>query len=81
MQENTYHYPVMPEITITREGIVKLLKNLKTNKAAGPDALAPTKFKYYGIRNITLDWLKNVLNNRQKCVVVDEERPAPVPEL
>ena len=33
------------EITITREGIVKLLKNLKTNKAAGLDDLAPTVLK------------------------------------
>ena len=35
MQEKSYHYPAMPEITVTREGIVKLLKNSKTNKAAG----------------------------------------------
>ena len=32
MQENSYHYPTMPETTITREGIVKLLKNLKNNQ-------------------------------------------------
>ena len=35
----------MPEITVTSEGIVKLLKNLKTNKASGPDNLAPTLLK------------------------------------
>ena len=29
------------------------------------------KLKYYGIRNNTLGWLKNFLNNRQQCVVVD----------
>ena len=39
------------------------------------------KLKYYGIRNNTLDWLKNFLNNRQQCVVVDGERSAPVPVL
>lgn len=45
MQEKSYHYPTVPEITIIREGIVKLLKNLITNKAAGPDDLAPTILK------------------------------------
>ena len=39
----------MPEITITLEVIVKLLKNLKTNKGAGPDDLAPTVLKELSI--------------------------------
>ena len=45
MQEKCYHYPAMSEITVTREGIVKRLKNSKTNKAAGQDDLAPTVLK------------------------------------
>ena len=45
MQENSYCYPTMPEITVTSEGIVNFLKNLKTNKASGPDNLAPTLLK------------------------------------
>ena len=39
------------------------------------------KRKYYGIRNNTLGWLKNFLNSRQQCVVVDGERSTPVPVL
>ena len=35
----------MPEIIITRDGIIKLLKNLKYHKAAGPDDLAHTVLK------------------------------------
>ena len=45
MQENSYHYPNMSQITIVSDGLVKLLKNLKTSKAAGPDDLAPTILK------------------------------------
>ena len=39
------------------------------------------KLKYYGIRNNTLDWLKNFLNNRQQCVIVNGEYSTPVPVL
>ena len=39
------------------------------------------KLKYYGIRNNTIDWLENFLNNRQQCVIVDGEYSAPVPVL
>ena len=35
----------MLQITITSDGLVKLLKNLKTSKAAGPYDLAPTVLK------------------------------------
>ena len=44
-QESGFQYPTMPEIIITREGIIKLLKNLKSHKAAGPDDLAPAVLK------------------------------------
>ena len=40
------------------------------------------KLKFYGIRNNTLDWIKNFLYlNRQQCVVVDGESSAPAPVL
>ena len=38
-------YPVMPEITISSKGIFKLLSNLKTHKAAGPDDIKPLILK------------------------------------
>ena len=38
-------YPVMPEITISSKGILKLLSNLKTNKAAGSDDIKPLVLK------------------------------------
>ena len=34
-------YPSMPDISITTPSIVKLLKNLKPHKAAGPDNIQP----------------------------------------
>ena len=44
-QDSGFQYPTMPEIIITREVIIKLLKNLKSHKAAGPDDLAPAVLK------------------------------------
>jgi hypothetical protein len=35
----------MPDITITSEGIAKLLLNLNPNKAAGPDEIKPRVLK------------------------------------
>jgi hypothetical protein len=35
----------MPEITITENGVEKLLQNLNPNKACGPDELAPRLLK------------------------------------
>ena len=35
----------MPEITVTQDGVEKLLKNLKPNKAAGPDRISPSVLK------------------------------------
>ena len=43
-----YKYPVMPEITISSKGILKLLSNLKTDKAAGPDDIKPLVLKELG---------------------------------
>ena len=37
--------PDMPEITVTQDGVEKLLKNLKPNKAAGPDRISPCVLK------------------------------------
>ena len=34
-------HPIMPDFTISSDGISKLLKNLKPNKAAGPDKIRP----------------------------------------
>ena len=34
-------FQTMPEIEVGSEGISKLLKNLKTDKAAGPDQIKP----------------------------------------
>lgn len=34
-------YPVMPEILISTNGVLKLLSNLKPHKAAGPDNIKP----------------------------------------
>ena len=39
------------------------------------------KRRNYGIRNNTLDWIKNFLNNGQQCVAVNGEISAPVPVL
>ena len=38
-------YQTMPDITITSEGIAKLLLNLNPNKAAGPDEIKPRVLK------------------------------------
>ena len=38
-------YPPMQRISITTEGILKLLQTLKPNKAAGPDAIRPRVLK------------------------------------
>ena len=38
-------YPSMPEINITTNGIINLLKNLKPHKAAGPDSIRPKVLK------------------------------------
>jgi hypothetical protein len=35
----------MPEITITENGVEKLLQNLNPNKACGPDELTPRLLK------------------------------------
>ncbi|VDH94891.1 Hypothetical predicted protein [Mytilus galloprovincialis] len=40
MQQKTA-YPTMPDINITIQGISKLLLNLKSSKASGPDELTP----------------------------------------
>ena len=37
--------PVMPDIDISFNGLLKLLKNLKPGKAAGPDKLKPLLLK------------------------------------
>ena len=37
--------PVMPEIQLSRAGILKLLKNLNPRKAAGPDKIKPVVLK------------------------------------
>ena len=34
-------HPIMPDFTISSDGISKLLKNLNPNKAAGPDKIRP----------------------------------------
>jgi hypothetical protein len=39
------NYQTMPDITITCEGIAKLLLNLNPNKAAGPDQIKPRALK------------------------------------
>ena len=38
-------YPLMPEIKIDENGILKLLSNLKIDKAAGPDDIKPIVLK------------------------------------
>ncbi len=38
-------FPPMPEITISQNGVVKLLKDLQENKAPGPDGLSPKILK------------------------------------
>ena len=37
--------PVMPDIDISLNGLLKLLKNVKPGKAAGPDKLKPLLLK------------------------------------
>ena len=32
-------YPSMPDITVTKEGVEKLLKKINPNKACGPDMI------------------------------------------
>ena len=41
--------PPMPEIRIDPNGIIKLLANLNTNKAAGPDSIKPIILKELGL--------------------------------
>jgi hypothetical protein len=38
-------YQTMPDITITCEGIAKILLNLNPNKEAGPDEIKPRVLK------------------------------------
>ena len=38
-------YPIMSDIQITREGVRRLLKNLKAHKAPGPDGITPRVMK------------------------------------
>ena len=38
-------YPLMPEISIDLNGVLKLLSNLKPDKAAGPDEIKPVVLK------------------------------------
>ena len=38
-------HPTMPDININAKGILKLLSNLKVNKAAGPDDIKPLVLK------------------------------------
>ena len=35
------NYPTIPDIQISQEGIIKLLQNIKTHKAPGPDGITP----------------------------------------
>ena len=42
---NLNSIPVMPDIEISLNGLLKLLKNLKPGKAAGPDKLKPLLLK------------------------------------
>ena len=37
--------PTINDITITKEGVLKLLKTINTNKASGPDGLSPRILK------------------------------------
>jgi hypothetical protein len=39
------HFPAMPDIQITENGVVKLLHNLNPYKAAGPDNITPRVLK------------------------------------
>ena len=39
------NYPTMPEICINQNGIIKLLSNLRPDKAAGPDEIRPIVLK------------------------------------
>ncbi len=40
-------YPTMPAITISANGILKLLANLKPEKASGPDGIKPLVLKKF----------------------------------
>ena len=39
------NYPTIPEICINLNGIIKLLSNLRPDKAAGPDEIRPIVLK------------------------------------
>jgi hypothetical protein len=41
----TGHFPAMPDIQITENGVAKLLHNLNPHKAAGPDNITPRVLK------------------------------------
>ncbi|MCG7878558.1 MAG: reverse transcriptase family protein [Candidatus Thiodiazotropha endolucinida] len=51
--------PVMPEISISEAGLLKLLKNLKPKKAAGPDRIKPVVLQE--LRNELVPILKVLL--------------------
>ena len=40
-----FEYPVMPDITIATNGVLKLLGNLKKDKASGLDNIKPVVLK------------------------------------
>ncbi|XP_060581061.1 uncharacterized protein LOC132737744 [Ruditapes philippinarum] len=39
------HHPSMPEVSISEDGVKKLLKDLNPNKASGPDQISPRLLK------------------------------------
>ena len=43
--KGTSPHPTMPDICISKEGIEKMLQNIKPDKAAGPDSLPVTVLK------------------------------------
>ena len=72
------NYPLMPEISIDLNGIIKLLPNLKPDKAAGPDEINPVVLKElkYEIPPIVFAKPKT----RQSCGP-DEIKPVVLKEL
>ncbi|KAL4237253.1 hypothetical protein ACF0H5_001972 [Mactra antiquata] len=44
----TPKYLIMPDISINTNGVLKLLQNLKVDKAAGPDEIKPIVLKELG---------------------------------
>ena len=75
-QEDSFQYPTMPETIITCDGIIRLLKNLKSRKAAGPDDLMPAVLKELSTEIAPV--LQKIYSNSIQTHIISTENYRPI---